>query len=160
MNVCFFPCAQLHMLGDGSRGAVIEMTLAKVLYMSSKCVTAVMHERLKTSRMVNTSVVSLPEMTQIIGMSATLGNIRDLQAFLKAENYTNDFRPVRDSERPVAMFLINVACQSLQSATVSKVFSGQIQLREYVKLQDTIYEVDPKEEECFRFSRILKFKVS
>lgn len=25
------------MLGDGSRGAVIEMTLAKVLYMSSKC---------------------------------------------------------------------------------------------------------------------------
>lgn len=29
-------CAQLHMLGDGSRGAVIEMTLAKVLYISSK----------------------------------------------------------------------------------------------------------------------------
>lgn len=28
---------QLHMLGDGSRGAVIEMTLAKILYMSSKC---------------------------------------------------------------------------------------------------------------------------
>lgn len=27
---------QLHMLGDGSRGAVIEMTLAKVLYISSK----------------------------------------------------------------------------------------------------------------------------
>lgn len=29
-------CAQLHMLGDGSRGSVIEMTLAKVLYTSSK----------------------------------------------------------------------------------------------------------------------------
>uniref|UniRef100_H3C2B0 Helicase, POLQ like n=1 Tax=Tetraodon nigroviridis TaxID=99883 RepID=H3C2B0_TETNG len=93
---------ELHMLGDGSRGAVIEMTLAKVLYMS------------KT--------------TQIIGMSATLGNIRDLQEFLRAENYTNDFRPV--------------------------------QLQEYVKLQDTIYEVDPKEEECFRFSRVLNFKYS
>uniref|UniRef100_A0A8C9X4F6 Helicase POLQ-like n=1 Tax=Sander lucioperca TaxID=283035 RepID=A0A8C9X4F6_SANLU len=93
---------ELHMLGDGSRGAVIEMTLAKVLYMSKS--------------------------TQIIGMSATLGNIRDLQTFLKAENYTNDFRPV--------------------------------QLKEYVKLNDTIYEVDPKEEECFRFSRPLNFKYS
>ncbi|XP_071402497.1 helicase POLQ-like isoform X3 [Centroberyx affinis] len=93
---------ELHMLGDGSRGAVIEMTLAKVLYAS------------KT--------------TQIIGMSATLGNIKDLQTFLRAENYTNDFRPV--------------------------------QLREYVKLKDSIYEVDPKEEDCFKFSRPLNFKYS
>ncbi|XP_065821476.1 helicase POLQ-like isoform X2 [Labrus bergylta] len=93
---------ELHMLGDGSRGAIIEMTLAKVLYMSKS--------------------------TQIIGMSATLGNINDLQTFLRAENYTNDFRPV--------------------------------QLKEYVKLNDTIYEVDPKEENCFRFSRPLNFKYS
>ncbi|XP_026152749.1 helicase POLQ-like isoform X2 [Mastacembelus armatus] len=93
---------ELHMLGDGSRGAIIEMTLAKLLYMS------------KT--------------TQIIGMSATLGNIRDLQMFLGAENYTNDFRPV--------------------------------QLKEYVKLKDTIYEVDPKEEDCFKFSRLLNYKYS
>uniref|UniRef100_A0A1A7WDJ9 Helicase, POLQ-like n=1 Tax=Iconisemion striatum TaxID=60296 RepID=A0A1A7WDJ9_9TELE len=93
---------ELHMLGDGSRGAVIEMTLSKVQYMS------------KT--------------TQIIGMSATLGNIKDLQTFLRAENYTSDFRPV--------------------------------QLREYVKLSDSIYEVDPKEENCFRFSRLLSFKYS
>ncbi|XP_070706677.1 helicase POLQ-like isoform X2 [Pempheris klunzingeri] len=93
---------ELHMLGDGSRGAVIEMTLAKVLYTS------------KT--------------TQIIGMSATLGNIRDLQTFLRAENYTNDFRPV--------------------------------ELKEFVKLKDNIYEVDPKEEECFRFSRHLNVKYS
>lgn len=93
---------ELHMLGDGSRGAIIEMTLAKVQYVS------------KT--------------TQIIGMSATLGNIHDLQTFLRAENYTNDFRPV--------------------------------QLKEYVKLHDSIYEVDPKEENCFRFSRLLNFKYS
>lgn len=93
---------ELHMLGDGSRGAIIEMTLAKLLYMS------------KT--------------TQIIGMSATLGNIRDIQTFLRAENYTNDFRPV--------------------------------QLKEYVKVRDAIYEVDPREEECFKFSRPLNYKYS
>uniref|UniRef100_A0A8C2XPP0 Helicase, POLQ like n=1 Tax=Cyclopterus lumpus TaxID=8103 RepID=A0A8C2XPP0_CYCLU len=93
---------KLHMLGGGSRGAIIEMTLAKVLHMTKS--------------------------TQIIGMSATLGNIKDLQAFLRAENYTNDFRPV--------------------------------QLKEYVKLNDTIYEVDQTEEECFKFSRLLNFKYS
>uniref|UniRef100_A0A8D3DZY8 Helicase POLQ-like n=1 Tax=Scophthalmus maximus TaxID=52904 RepID=A0A8D3DZY8_SCOMX len=101
-NLGLLVVDELHMLGDGSRGAVIEMTLAKVLHMSSQ--------------------------TQIIGMSATLGNIGDLQTFLKAENYTNDFRPV--------------------------------QLKEYVKLNDTIYEVDPKEDDCFRFSRLLNFKYS
>ncbi|TNN56828.1 Helicase POLQ-like [Liparis tanakae] len=93
---------ELHMLGDGSRGAIIEMTLAKVLHVTKN--------------------------TQIIGMSATLGNIKDLQAFLRADNYTNDFRPV--------------------------------QLKEYVKLNDTIYEVDQTEEECFKFSRLLNFKYS
>uniref|UniRef100_A0A6Q2Z9L9 Helicase POLQ-like n=1 Tax=Esox lucius TaxID=8010 RepID=A0A6Q2Z9L9_ESOLU len=101
-NVGLVVVDELHMLGDGSRGAIIEMTLAKVIYVSN--------------------------LTQIIGMSATLGNVQDLQRFLKAENYTNDFRP--------------------------------IELKEYVKLKDSIYEVTPKEEECFRFSRLLNFKYS
>ncbi|XP_059398175.1 helicase POLQ-like [Carassius carassius] len=93
---------ELHMLGDGSRGAILEMTLSKILYTSKS--------------------------TQIIGMSATLGNVGDLQTFLKAENYTNDFRPV--------------------------------ELKEYVKIKDSIYEVDPREETCFSFSRLLDFKYS
>ncbi|KAF6371806.1 helicase, POLQ like [Rhinolophus ferrumequinum] len=93
---------KLHMIGEGSRGAVLEMTLAKILYTS------------KT--------------TQIIGMSATLNNVEDLQKFLHAEYYTNQFRPV--------------------------------ELKEYLKINDAIYEVDSKAENGITFSRLLNYKYS
>ncbi|ERE88249.1 helicase POLQ [Cricetulus griseus] len=93
---------ELHMIGEGSRGAILEMTLAKVLYTS------------KT--------------TQIIGMSATLNNVEDLQEFLKAEYYTSQFRPV--------------------------------ELKEYLKVNDTIYEVDSRAANGMTFSRLLNYKYS
>ncbi|NXX68737.1 HELQ Helicase, partial [Spizella passerina] len=93
---------ELHMLGAGSRGAVLEITLAKILYTSKK--------------------------THIIGMSATLNNAGDLQKFLQAEYYTNNFRPV--------------------------------ELKEYIKIRDTIYAVDSKTENGFTFSHLLNFKYS
>ncbi|XP_048160973.1 helicase POLQ-like isoform X1 [Corvus hawaiiensis] len=93
---------ELHMLGEGSRGAILEITLAKILYTNKK--------------------------TQVIGMSATLNNVGDLQKFLQAEYYTNDFRPV--------------------------------ELKEYIKIRDTIYAVDSKTENGFAFSRLLNFKYS
>ncbi|NXY64556.1 HELQ Helicase, partial [Callaeas wilsoni] len=93
---------ELHMLGEGSRGAILEITLAKILYTSKK--------------------------TQIIGMSATLNNVGDLQKFLQAEYYTNNFRPV--------------------------------EIKEYIKIGDTIYAVDSTTENGFAFSRFLNFKYS
>lgn len=93
---------ELHMLGEGSRGAILEMTLAKILYMG------------KT--------------TQIIGMSATLNNVGDLQKFMEAEYYTNNFRPV--------------------------------ELKEFVKVRDGIYEVDKKAEDGLTFSRLINYKYS
>ncbi|XP_078066017.1 helicase POLQ-like isoform X2 [Mustelus asterias] len=93
---------ELHMLGEGSRGAILEMVLSKILYTSKN--------------------------TQIIGMSATLNNVSDLQRFLRAEHYTSNFRPV--------------------------------QLKEFVKIHDSIYEVDNKSEDYFTFSRVLSYKYS
>ncbi|XP_053559219.1 helicase POLQ-like [Bombina bombina] len=93
---------ELHMLGEGHRGAILEMTLAKILHTSAT--------------------------TQIIGMSATLNNVGDLQQFLKAEYYTDNFRPV--------------------------------ELKEFVKVRDSIYEVDNKSEDNFTFSRLLNYRYS
>ncbi|XP_040093179.1 helicase POLQ-like isoform X2 [Oryx dammah] len=93
---------ELHMIGEGTRGAILEMTLAKILYTS--------------------------KMTQIIGMSATLNNVEDLQKFLQAEYYTSQFRPV--------------------------------ELKEYLKINDTIYEVDSRAENGMTFSRLLNYKYS
>ncbi|XP_067412926.1 helicase POLQ-like isoform X2 [Emydura macquarii macquarii] len=73
-------------------------------------------------------IEKLYETTQIIGMSATLNNVGDLQQFLQAEYYANNFRPV--------------------------------ELKEYVKIQDSIYEVDNKAENGLTFSRLLNFKYS
>ncbi|XP_071487488.1 helicase POLQ-like [Diadema antillarum] len=97
---------ELHMVGDGGRrGASLEICLAKLLHMNS---------------------------CQIVGMSATLSNIQDLCRFLRAEVYTNNFRPV--------------------------------ELKEYIKLEDNIFYVNPgcnlPEDEKFTHARTVAFQYS
>uniref|UniRef100_A0A8B9ZAJ1 DNA polymerase theta n=1 Tax=Anas platyrhynchos TaxID=8839 RepID=A0A8B9ZAJ1_ANAPL len=67
---------ELHMLGDSHRGYLLELLLTKVRYVTEKA----------AKRWIASSV--------IVGMSATLPNLRVLASWLDAELYCTDFRPV------------------------------------------------------------------
>ncbi|ELR22203.1 helicase domain containing protein [Acanthamoeba castellanii str. Neff] len=67
-NVANRPDSTSHMIGDGERGAALEHLLSKVLFLSPT--------------------------TQIVGMSATIGNLPQVGRWLRATTYTTDFRPV------------------------------------------------------------------
>jgi len=56
------------MVGDGDRGGALEHLLSKLLYLSPT--------------------------TQIVGMSATIGNLLQVGRWLRATTYSTDFRPV------------------------------------------------------------------
>ncbi|EDV94624.1 DNA polymerase theta [Drosophila grimshawi] len=63
---------EVHLISDAGRGYILELLLAKVLYMSRKHGLQI----------------------QIITMSATLANVQLLQQWLNAELYITDYRPV------------------------------------------------------------------
>ena len=63
---------EVHLISDPGRGYILELLLAKILYMSRKYGLQI----------------------QVVTMSATLANVALLQKWLDAELYTTDFRPV------------------------------------------------------------------
>ncbi|CAE1304794.1 POLQ [Acanthosepion pharaonis] len=75
---------ELHMVGDSSRGYLLELLLTKILYVL-KC------EIVRKSRSNQGNVLSL---IQIIGMSATLPNLPVIAKWLNASLYKTEFRPV------------------------------------------------------------------
>lgn len=63
---------ELHMIGDGIRGARLESAVAKLLF----------------------SIRQGKGNCQVVGMSATLPNLSDIVRFMRAELFTSDFRPI------------------------------------------------------------------
>ncbi|KAK3555997.1 hypothetical protein QTP86_034344 [Hemibagrus guttatus] len=72
---------ELHMLGDSSRGYLLELLLTKIQYIAKKTAE-------------KCSDKSSPDAVQIVGMSATLPNLDLLTRWLNAELYHTDYRPV------------------------------------------------------------------
>lgn len=87
---------ELHMIGDGPRGATYEMLLSKIKFASAQMLAA--------------PVPQIP--IQLVATTATLDNKRELADFLDAFLYERDFRPV--------------------------------ELREFIKLDAQIFELDKK----------------
>ncbi|XP_001354267.3 helicase POLQ-like [Drosophila pseudoobscura] len=63
---------ELHLIGERGRGATLEAFLTKVMFLNANI--------------------------QIVGMSATIGNLSEISAFLNADVYTRGFRPVELKE--------------------------------------------------------------
>jgi len=99
---------ELHMIGDGPRGAIYEMLLSKIKFCSSQML-----------------LKSLCFPIQIVATTATLDNKRELADFLNALLYERDFRPV--------------------------------ELKEFIKLDNEIFELDKKKLSDRRYSENEQF---
>ncbi|XP_037930129.1 helicase POLQ-like [Teleopsis dalmanni] len=63
---------ELHLIGEKGRGSVLETMLTKVMFINAKI--------------------------QVVGMSATIGNLTEISTFLNADVYSRGFRPVELKE--------------------------------------------------------------
>ena len=100
------------MVGEEGRGAVLEGCLTKLMFASPT--------------------------TQVVGMSATLSNLHQLAAFLSAEVFSDDFRPVSLQAHKTVECVDNCGCSMcLPSACLP-----QVELREYVKIGGRVFSVE------------------
>lgn len=77
---------ELHLIGEEGRGATLEACLTKIMYLKGK--------NFNQSIFVVYCSAFLLANIQIVGMSATIGNLDEICKFLNAEAFTKNFRPV------------------------------------------------------------------
>ncbi|XP_065080244.1 helicase POLQ-like isoform X2 [Ochlerotatus camptorhynchus] len=88
---------ELHMIGEPKRGVSLEVLLTKILAIKAGI--------------------------QIVGMSATIGNLNEIAKFMTADIYCRDFRPVELKEYVkcgVDLLQINHKAKTLEDAFVNK----------------------------------------
>jgi POLQ-like helicase len=88
---------ELHMIGDGSRGAIYEMILSKVKYCSKLTIESNL-KLIKGANPASSTKSYLNQPIQIVATTATLQNKSELAKFLDAFMYERDFRPVELKE--------------------------------------------------------------
>jgi len=75
---------ELHMIGDGPRGAIYEIVLAKIKHCSQKFYFEQKKENVK----------NLESPIRIVATTATLENKKEIASFLSAFLYEKNYRPV------------------------------------------------------------------
>ncbi|XP_030572640.1 helicase POLQ-like [Drosophila novamexicana] len=117
---------ELHLIGERGRGATLEAFLTKVMFLNANI--------------------------QIVGMSATIGNLNEISAFLNADVYTRGFRPVELREYIKCghdLLEINSAGQTLEEIfvphrTVSYNYSAAVERADPDHLAGLISECAPE----------------
>ncbi|KYM99877.1 Helicase POLQ-like protein [Cyphomyrmex costatus] len=116
---------ELHLLGEsGGRGATLEGLLTKIMFFS--------------------------DIIRLIGMSATIGNLKEIAQFLNADTYSQNFRPVKITEYVKCgndMWVVNLNNEELlvDMITNDYKYSDDIAILDPDRIGGLIMEVIPND---------------
>ncbi|XP_018362108.1 PREDICTED: helicase POLQ-like [Trachymyrmex cornetzi] len=116
---------ELHLLGEsGGRGATLEGLLTKIMFFS--------------------------DIIRLIGMSATIGNLKEIAQFLNADTYSQNFRPVKITEYVKCgndMWVINLNNEELlvDMSTNDYKYSDDVAILDPDRIGGLIMEVVPND---------------
>ena len=83
---------ELHMIGEGGRGQLLEQLISKILYIQreKKTVEIIIDDELENTTQTKIENISI----QLVGMSATIPNLEQIAQWMDAVLFKSDFRPV------------------------------------------------------------------